>query len=499
VGAVTARDAPDEGPPFSLDVRSIALFRALLGALILADLAYRVLDLRAFYTDAGIYPRSLGGDAWFSLHALSGQLGWQVVLVAAEAASAVCVVLGYRTRAALVGCWLLAASINRRDPWILQLSDVVLVLWIVYALLLPCAERFTVDLARWNPARYRVRSVATVLVTLQIVAIYEIAALYKAGTETWRHGALLIEALRIDPVATDLGRRVLAYPLLLRLATWATLAWEFLGPVAALLSWRIGWLRCAVCFAFIGFHLFGIGLLMNLGMVAYTLAIAWVLLLPSWFWDVGLPRLGVARFARPRPWRPSEAFPPWPRWAVVTAVGVWLLSWWPRGLPAEWPLPEAPRALATALRVAGVAQEKYSLWTDPAGSRKWAFAARLRDGSQVDLHTGAALDWSALAPPRNNHWYKCFQKMLKWPDVASMVALYAVEQWNARQPPERQVEDVSIVVVWDEKMPAAWWLEQTSPATAEMGSRRFTLAAFDVTDRDGRAVLHPLSPDREAR
>jgi hypothetical protein len=78
------------------------------------------------------------------------------------------------------------------------------------------------------------------------------------------------------------------------------------------------------------------------------------------------------------------------------------------------------------------------------------------------------------------------------------VALYAVEQWNARQPPERRVEDISIVVVWDAKMPAAWWLAQANPATAEMGSRRITLAAFDVVDRDGQVVLRPRASARGA-
>ncbi|MFT4730328.1 MAG: hypothetical protein ACI9UN_004852 [Granulosicoccus sp.] len=42
---------------FSLDFRSIALFRVLLGAFLLCDLLLRSVDLSDFYTDAGVLPR----------------------------------------------------------------------------------------------------------------------------------------------------------------------------------------------------------------------------------------------------------------------------------------------------------------------------------------------------------------------------------------------------------------------------------------------------------
>jgi hypothetical protein len=44
---------------FGLDLRSLALFRIGLALILLFDLYYRALDLRAFYTDWGLYPRSL--------------------------------------------------------------------------------------------------------------------------------------------------------------------------------------------------------------------------------------------------------------------------------------------------------------------------------------------------------------------------------------------------------------------------------------------------------
>ena len=43
---------------FGIDLRTMALFRVGLGALLLADLALRARDLTAHYTDAGILPWS---------------------------------------------------------------------------------------------------------------------------------------------------------------------------------------------------------------------------------------------------------------------------------------------------------------------------------------------------------------------------------------------------------------------------------------------------------
>jgi len=59
---------------FGVDPRALAALRMSLGLLFLADLALRSRDLVAFYTDAGVLPRSVlreefGGIAALSIHA----------------------------------------------------------------------------------------------------------------------------------------------------------------------------------------------------------------------------------------------------------------------------------------------------------------------------------------------------------------------------------------------------------------------------------------------
>lgn len=46
-------------PILTLDYRSMALFRIACGGVLLADLYGRSADIDAFYTDAGLLPRSL--------------------------------------------------------------------------------------------------------------------------------------------------------------------------------------------------------------------------------------------------------------------------------------------------------------------------------------------------------------------------------------------------------------------------------------------------------
>src|SRR5438094_7542162 len=63
---------------FSIDLRSLALFRITAGLIILVDLAMRMQDLRGHYTDQGVWPRALAlremaPRRWyFSLHLLGG-------------------------------------------------------------------------------------------------------------------------------------------------------------------------------------------------------------------------------------------------------------------------------------------------------------------------------------------------------------------------------------------------------------------------------------------
>ena len=101
---------------FSIDLRSLALFRITIGSLVLADLSIRSRDLTAHYTDSGIMPRSLlastfGAVVDTSLYMINGTETAAILLFLATAVAAIAVTLGLHTRIATVLVWLLLVSL----------------------------------------------------------------------------------------------------------------------------------------------------------------------------------------------------------------------------------------------------------------------------------------------------------------------------------------------------------------------------------------------------
>jgi hypothetical protein len=97
---------------FSLDLRSLAVFRILLGTLILLDLFNRLPHLSEHYTDAGVLPRaalaSTQTEPWiWSFHLYGGQAFHQAVLFAIAAVFGFGLFVGYRTRICAVVSWVL--------------------------------------------------------------------------------------------------------------------------------------------------------------------------------------------------------------------------------------------------------------------------------------------------------------------------------------------------------------------------------------------------------
>src|SRR5438067_820119 len=88
---------------WSLDLRSLAVFRIGLALVILFDLMIRASDLEAFYTDFGILPRAPYlqnfADQWFvSLHMMSGTFLVQACLFLLAGIFTFLMLVGYRTR-----------------------------------------------------------------------------------------------------------------------------------------------------------------------------------------------------------------------------------------------------------------------------------------------------------------------------------------------------------------------------------------------------------------
>ena len=142
---------------FGIDLRTLALFRVVLGAVLLHDSLRRFADLRAFYSDDGLMPRAwltaLEGPLRFSLHAASGGMAWPALLLAIASLAAFCLMIGHRARLAAGISWLLLASLNTRNPLVLIGGDYLMVCLLFWTMFLPVSARYSADavLARNTP------------------------------------------------------------------------------------------------------------------------------------------------------------------------------------------------------------------------------------------------------------------------------------------------------------------------------------------------------------
>src|SRR5256885_6685590 len=177
---------------YSLDLRSLALFRIALGVMILIDLFMRSLDLNAFYTDWGVLPRGALLDKFanpfrFSLHLISGVPGFEIALFIIAAGFAIALILGVRTRLVTIVSWFLLVSLQMRNPVILQGGDVYFRLLTFWAIFLPLGALYSVDSAlntsQNPPKQYRFLSFADAPLLLTTAIVYSFAVAMKSGTE----------------------------------------------------------------------------------------------------------------------------------------------------------------------------------------------------------------------------------------------------------------------------------------------------------------------------
>jgi predicted DCC family thiol-disulfide oxidoreductase YuxK len=293
---------------FGLDLRSLALFRIAVSLFILADLLVRSVDLTAFYTDSGAFPRSFAAlyysgspvyEPWnptiFSVHMLTGSTLGIAALFALNAVAAIALLFGFRTRLMTFIVWFFLASLQARNPLVLSVGDDVVRVLLFFAIFLPLGAHFSID-AALNPRKDETArtnaylSPSTAVFYLQVIAIYFFAALLKNSPEWRTDGTALYYAFSFDQFALPLAKRLLAFPGLLKTLTFAAWWVEFAAGFALLIPADAGKILGIVLLA--GLQL-GIGLTLALGHNPWVNTIALIPFLPALVWDRPVRRKGV--------------------------------------------------------------------------------------------------------------------------------------------------------------------------------------------------------------
>lgn len=309
--------SPDENQPpsrwlrlFAIDLRSLAIFRIALGALILAGVALRTVDFRVFFTDQGVWPVGVAwAEDWapgmWSLHLLSGSFAWQTALTVAEAAAGLALLLGWQTRTVAVLAWVLVASAQKRDVMIVSGAGALLRQFLFWGMWLPLGARWSLDARRARSAApaAAVLSVASAALLLQVLLVYACNLFYKSDP-AWRStGDAIWMALSQETYSRPLGRALLAWPATLRALTHATFFLEALGPLLVLIPWRTARWRLVAVVVFVAFHA-GLAATMYLGFFPFVSIAGWLLFLPGELWS---REAASARFQRHAPVRNALA------------------------------------------------------------------------------------------------------------------------------------------------------------------------------------------------
>lgn len=274
---------------FSLDIRSLAIFRISISLILFWDLLMQLQDVSAFFTGDGAIPRiALSGNLGFiDFHALNENLEYQLILILLAAIVYFALLIGYKTRFAIILTWLFQISVQNRNPLILSSGDVLLRVLLFWSIFLPIGDYYSIDSFKKNIARktYAVSSLGTVAFILQMFIVYVFAALLKTGIQWHQQGSAVYYALRLEQLATPFTSYLLAAPSwILIFLTHAIWFIELLCPFLFFFPIFSQQCRTIAVFIFISMHL-GLGTFLNLGTFLWIPIFGLLAMLPTWFWD----------------------------------------------------------------------------------------------------------------------------------------------------------------------------------------------------------------------
>ena len=462
---------------FAIDLRTLAMFRILLAALLLIDLLTRWSNLNMLYTDAGILPRDtlvqiLGPSVkWTSLHYYTGASSIiQSLVFFAAAICALLLMVGCRTWLMTLLCWFLFVSLNRRLPNSASGADIILRLLLFWSLFLPLGARWSVDQAL-DLGKRKISncfaSVATGAILLQICYIYWFTVILKLNPD-WLEGRALGHALRLDTFARPFGLWLQENESLTSVLSYGTLVVEAGAPFVALCPWFNAWARWLAILAMWGLHL-GIAMCMNIGLFPYVSMLCWALFIPTESWDWLERKFGASSaslslrgfgawvggfFGRVVPRRELRVRPSSLAAWIAAAAFIFVTFYNVLGLePVNKRGLRIPRVMQLAAKVARLDQS-WSMFTQPNAMDGWyAMPSKLADGSEVDIFKNGepfssekpALVSASYPNFRVNRIMNNNRESAKSATFWNAYASYAVRNWNATHSPEKTVKFMQVI------------------------------------------------------
>lgn len=280
---------------WSLDLRSLSLFRIGLALVIIGDMLLRGRYLVEHYTNAGILPVRGFVDvfSWptsWSIHAANGEPWFQVVLFSIHIFLALWLLVWYRTKTAIIFIWILTISLDNRNALINSAADDLLRNVIFWSMFLPLDRYWSWDKNRYEESRIKtICTIGSIAFISQQIFLYWVTAYLKLWPEWYGTHSAVYEILSLETFRLPFGIILYSHPTVLRFISAASMFVEFLWPLLLVFPFFNTWTRMLGIFAIVSLH-FGIMTNISVGIFPWISISAMFALLPKAFWDTILPR-----------------------------------------------------------------------------------------------------------------------------------------------------------------------------------------------------------------
>jgi len=230
------------------------------------------------FTEDGIMPLKVAvdpaasGGKWtmWSLHLASPSRIWSYALYIALVVTTLLFTAGIHTRWVTPVLYILTLSHIGRNSLLIYGFDRIVLVMLFWSIFLPISEHFSAR-TRFrvaNAESYRICSLASAALLLQIFMIYLHAGFSKYGHE-WMDGTAVRTALCNPLLASDLGTLIKDSYLLSAISTYGTLIVEVVAPILMILPVTTVIWRVVGSLSLFGLHA-GIALTMDLAWFPYA-------------------------------------------------------------------------------------------------------------------------------------------------------------------------------------------------------------------------------------
>ena len=221
-----------------LDGRPFSLFRIVMALLMLKEVVYHIPIAGLFYSDSGVFPRSLLLTDVIRAQHLSLMeaipTDWLAVLFfLAWGIVALGLLFGYRTRLMSVLNYVIILSVHERNVFVLTGADTVLRMLCFWMIFIDLSQYYSLD-AVWRRRTGDPRATGTVyafpvrMLQIQIAIIYIVTALTKMQGDQWLNGTAMNYVVQLQSMLLPTGHwlAAMAPDWVLRSLTYMTLVAE---------------------------------------------------------------------------------------------------------------------------------------------------------------------------------------------------------------------------------------------------------------------------------